>query len=476
MNSKTKKGLILAVSLSLVSCVSKPLLYASKEITLSLPDQWTVNENIIKTKKAGWVQELYSEKLDELPIVSVGIIHHIEKALAGNPNIQLLNTRLKEESLRKRIANKNRLPSVELQLDGTRNELLTGTASESEELELQLLSSWEPDIWGRLSSLEKVAFWQQKAAEETLHFTRLSLSGQIAQLWMQAIQQEQLISLNKQELESWQFSLQIVKNDYETGVSTQTAVHLTQTQLALTKASYHQLIQNRDNTIRQIQVLQGEFPDTARFSTLPSVLPPIPSLHISELSMGVLMQRPDIRSSMAKLEQSDAATSAAYRALYPQLKLTLAPSLITSDLSSISSPSRMLNSTFSVLQPLFSRNRLLLQKRAAETQAEQSYWEYLQAILNASQEIMQGIETHTHLLAQNKQLTIAKEEARLAFNSANEDYEQGVGDVLDWLSLRRSFLAIERQLVNNQSDALQNWIGVNIALAMPALVKSIEDK
>jgi len=141
--------------------------------------------------------------------------------------------------------------------------------------------------------------------------------------------------------------------------------------------------------------------------------------------------------------------------------------LVSGGLIDLNPVDRKVESSLSIVQPLLSRNSLLQKKRIAETESEKAYWNYVQTILNASQEIIQGLKLHEVLLNRNKKLIVAGEQSYLASESSDQDYKQGLGDVLDWLSLRRDFLNSEKQIVQNKAEILRNWVSVQVAMGNP---------
>ncbi len=120
---------------------------------------------------ATWLDDLNSTEMSTLA----------REALAGSPDLQIVEARYRAARWRARGAiGGNLLPSLNIGVDGTRNEEPIPNSDErirTEFMTSSVIASWEIDLWGRLTARTLATDLGADAADEDLNGARLSVAG-----------------------------------------------------------------------------------------------------------------------------------------------------------------------------------------------------------------------------------------------------------------------------------------------------------
>lgn len=459
MSSKLLVGTL--VCSMLFGCARAPSRMASEPLAFELPAAWSVNDSASQVSHSsdGWLSQLGDPAVNE----------YVRRALENNPNLNALKLKADVFKLDYFGARKDMLPSANLEYSSQRQQITRGSLPSLEEgdtSQISLTVDWEVDVWGRLRHAKKAAYWQYQSEKDTFDYAQLSLAIQSAKAWYEYVEANLLAELSERELNSWQLSKEVLNRSYRDGVGTATALHQLDSQLSISKAQALQARITRDNAKRRLFVLLGDFPE-GDLPLMALQLPAAPVFDERELPLGVLAKRPDVKAAMAKLKAADASAFAAYRALYPQFKLSLVSALVSGQLTSFDPSANTVTGSLSVLQPIFSRNNLKIASSKAQLSSQQEYWRYVEAILAASENILSKTTGQKNLVEQLAAKKTALQATELALSAAKEDYLTGVADVQVWLQVQREYLSLKREVVRGEGSVLGNWLDVQLAVAAP---------
>jgi NodT family efflux transporter outer membrane factor (OMF) lipoprotein len=280
-------------------------------------------------------------------------------------------------------------------------------------------ASWDLDLWGRIRRIVEgdVASAQVSAAD--LAAARLSAQGALASAYLQLRVQDELKRLLDGTAEAYARSLQIVRNQYASGVAARADVAQAETQLSSTQAQAINTGVLRAQLEHAIAVLVGLPP--ASFSIEPEPLaievPVIPEAVPSTL----LQRRPDIAAAERQMQTSNAQIGVAIAAYYPDLSLSASVGYSGSVLSRlIQDPNQFWSVGPALAQTLLdfgARNAQVTEARALYDQAVANY---RQTVLTSFQQVEDQLAALRILAAQaevqQRALDSAREAERLIFN------------------------------------------------------------
>ena len=323
--------------------------------------------------------------------------------------------------------------------------------------------SWEADLWGRLRSGELATYQLYEAQEAELRALQLSLAGQAAKIWFAAIESANQLSLAAETVVSFEESSRAVRIRFEAGVRPAFDLRLALTDLASAESLVQQRQEQLDRTLRQLEILSGQYPSGAL--ALSDSLPDLPGPVPAGLPADMVARRPDLMAAQKRLLAADAQIAQSRAALYPRLSLTGSLGTSTDALRDL------LNGDFSVwslagnlLQPVFESGRLRKGVDLARAHAEEALQFYAGSVLLALAEVESALAAEASLNERLRALEQAAEQAQAAVALARLRYSQGVGDVLSVLDSQRRVLTARSQVLTVKRERLDNRIDLHLAL------------
>ena len=382
-------------------------------------------------------------------IVDPALRSAVELALANNRDLRVAALNIEATRAQYGIRSAAVGPTVNAGASATAGTTEAATASLG-------ISSWELDLWGRLSSLKGAALSTFLASEQTRDSVQASLVVSVAQAWLTLDADQQKQQLADKTLQSRQRSLALIERRRSLGVASalelataQAAVETARGDLAALQA---QVGQDR-NALRLLvgaglpaQALPGErTADTTEAVSAAAVrLMDVPA----NLPSTVLLQRPDLRAAELALEAGRANVAAARAARFPTLSLTTSVGRSSSDVGSLFSAGNGVWSFMPTLSlPIFDGGASRLAEDAARVQQEVLLAQYDKAIQTAFQETADALVVReslaTRLQAQQGLQTAYAETLRLVVARQ----QAGVEAATAVLDAQRSLYAAQEGLI-----------------------------
>ena len=185
---------------------------------------------------------------------------------------------------------------------------------------LNIGSSWEPDVWGRLRAGVSVAQANAQASAADLASARLSAQGELAADYFSLRSVDAQRALLATTIEGYQRVLKITQNRFDVGIVPHSDVYQAQTQLASAQSDDLTLARQRAQYEHAIAVLIGKAP--ADFALAPAQW----NVTVPDVPVGVpstlLERRPDIAASERAVAAANAQIGIVRSAYFPQIGLT----------------------------------------------------------------------------------------------------------------------------------------------------------
>ena len=186
-------------------------------------------------------------------------------------------------------------------------------------LNLGLVASWEPDLWGRIRRTVEASTATAEATADELEAAKLSLQAQLAQNYFLLRVQDAEIRLLQDHVARYERSLQLTRNQYAVGVVSRGDVVQAEAQLMSTRAQALEAEVARAQFEHAIAVLIGKAP--ADFSIAPTPIEPrFPAVPLA-LPSELLERRPDIAAAERRMAAANAQIGVAEAAFYPSISL-----------------------------------------------------------------------------------------------------------------------------------------------------------
>lgn len=280
----------------------------------------------------------------------------------------------------------------------------------------------------------------------------LSLSANIVTTAVQEASLRAQLQATREVIDSQSRALALVQRQAELGAIAQQPVLAQRTQLAQFEATVPALEKALGQARHQLALLAGRLPGE---DGLPEFT--LDSLHLPQrlplsLPSSLLRQRPDIRADEALLHAASAQVGVATANLYPQINLSAAAgleSLTLGNLFSGSSPVWAVGAN--LLGPIFNRDALHAQRRAAEAAYDQALAQYQQTVLGAFRsvaDVLRALDSDAAALRTQRQ---AAELARQSLQLVERQYAVGALNFLALLDAQRAVQQTRITLVQAQA-------------------------
>ena len=330
-----------------------------------------------------------------------------------------------------------------------------------------LTASWTPDVFGgeRLAVLAAQA--QVSGRQAALNQVRLALAANTAAAYIDlrwAQSQLQILSDNEQIRAR---ALKLTQERLHYGLSTQLDVARAQNQLEDLQSQIPRIQSAVQHQLSLIAVYSGRTPESVDSLLLANARDiPIPAQSAPQtLPSDALLQRPDVRTAYATLEQRAAEVGVSKAQRYPQFRINLADGLLASSyLGMPTLTDNLFSAALNAASPIFNAGRITANIDASESRMRESQLGLQQTMLQALKEIEDNRSDLVSGGVQVQRLGGALDASNHALKLSTELYKNGASSFLDVLAAQEAFLRDSESL--NQAKREH-------ALAAVALYRSL---
>jgi outer membrane protein, multidrug efflux system len=431
---------------------------------LTPPAEWTADGPEPGEVVAEWWRTFEDPTLDDL----------VRRAVEGNHNLQAAAARVRAAAAQARVVSADLLPTVNASLDGARRRQnfiglpIPGAADRVlsttfTTFGVSLGTSWEVDVWGRLSAGEAAALADLQAGEAEFLGARLSLSAQTAKAWFSVVEALGQVELSERTVSTYRETAARVRARYEAGLQSSLDVRLALSSLASAEALLTLRRQQLDLGRRQLEILLGEYP--AALLTVSAELPALPPLPPAGVPSDLVARRPDLVSAERRLLASDARWHQARRNLYPRFGLTGSAGTSSRELLELLDGEFFVWSILgNLIQPVFDRGRLRAQVELADARSHEALATYANAILTAFSEVETALSAERFLEERVAEVALAAQQSAASQNLALDRYGAGLEQFVTVLEAQRRSLSAESELLTLRRQQLEARVNLHLAL------------
>lgn len=435
-----------------------------REPELQLPDQW---HQAVSEELAGqggdfraWWTVFSDPTLDAL----------IERAAAGNLDLEIAAARVREARALRRIAKADRVPTVDLTGEAGRTKLSDSVdpfaRGAYDSYSLNAEASWELDLWGRVRSSVEAAGADIQATEEALRDLLVLLYAEIAINYVDLRTFQARLRFAEGNVAAQESTLQLVNDRFDAQLVPALDIRQAEMNLARTQSALPTLRQNSARAAHRIAVLLGAEPGAVyELLEQDASIPASTEAVRVGIPAEVLRRRPDIRRAERALAAQTARIGVAEANLYPQFALTGRfgwDALNTSDLLTAG------NEAWGISIPfrwnLFDRGRIEGDIAAQEARAEALQASYEQTVLLALEEVENSMISLTTERDRVGFLQASADAAQQAVNLVRELYNAGLKDFQPVLDSERTLAEQQDALASSQGLVARDLISLYTAL------------
>lgn len=321
----------------------------------------------------------------------------------------------------------------------------------SNSFRLNIGSSWEPDVWGRLRAGVSAAQANAQASAADLASARLSAQGELAADYFSLRSVDAQRALLATTIEGYQRVLKITQNRFDVGIVPHSDVYQAQTQLASAQSDDLTLARQRAQLEHAMAVLVGKAP--ADFTLAPAQW----NVTVPDVPVGVpstlLERRPDIAASERAVAAANAQIGIVRAAYFPQIGLTASYGPSASAIGDLFKASSMAWALgLSATETIFNGGANRAAVQGADAAREQAVARYRQTVLDAFADVEDQLNA-TRVLAQQQDLQrLASEAADKVEEQVLNRYKAGQVSYSEVVQAQVTALNARRALVQTQGN------------------------
>lgn len=373
----------------------------------------------------------------------------IRTALAENRDLKIAVERIEEARARYGFTKADFFPQVDLVGSAARIKQTEAGLVPLPNLEAKPLYilegqvSWEIDVFGRIRRATEAQRALLYATEETRRFAVLTLVSDVASAYIELRDFDRRLAIARRTLESRRESLQLARDRYEGGLTSELDMRQAEAEFYRTQAlvsDFERLVAQTEN---EISVLLGRNPGALSRGT-EAVDQPVPTAVPAGLPSELLERRPDIRRAEELLHASTADIGQAKALLFPRISLTGRYGWESTELGDIfNAPAQAWSIAGNLLQPIFNAGKNRRRVEIAESQQRQSLYGYEQTILLAFRETEDSLVGYRKAGEQRGSQRERVKAEHKVLELAEMRYRGGVSAYLEVLDAQRSLFDAE---------------------------------
>lgn len=452
---------LLFIPLLSVSCAMPPRGDAN-ELTIDAPATWHA------TRGGGAVDSDWWQKLGDARLQKA-----IERTLTHNYDLRAAHARVLAATAQAKIAGAPGMPQLEAALSGMRQRMVfvgfpfgSGGGPLSNTFEnygASLNASWEVDVWGRVGAAKGAALADQRAALADLRGVRLSLAGQTAKSWYAAVEASQQVALAKRSVQSYRVTESQVNDRFAQGMRTALDLRLAKSLRIAAEAQHQQWEQRLAQARRQLQALQGRYPDGK--NEFPDQLPIAGSAIAAGQPASLVERRPDLVAATLRLRSAGYAVDEAQAALYPKLSFSGSIGTNTERMKDLLDFDFLFwNVAGNLVKPILDGGRGRANRARAIAREHEAIASFAKTSLRAFTEVETLLASEGLVRQQLTLLAAASTEAIAAQQLAEERYRTGIGQYLAVLESQRGALTLQSQRITTNRMLLELRVDLHVAL------------
>lgn len=451
---------LLTLCVSLVACSTPPTPTSGVSAPLAWQGEAASPSAHLPTRQ--WWHAFASRELDRL----------VQHALHNAHDLAAATARVRQAQARAVIAGAPLLPELKLGLDGSRQRLLHGEGNDqldvsrseptSTSFDMQLSASYEIDFWGGLRATRNNALRSLDASRFDRQTVELTLVSAVADSYLQGLAVEEQLRIARLNLRNAQDVLSLVEARQRSGSATRLELAQQRSLVAAQQRQLPLLEQKWQDSRVTLATLLGD-----PVQALPASQEAIASLQWPAIGSGVpsalLTRRPDIAAAEARLAAASANVQVARAAMLP--KLTLGANLG----AGANSFAHVFDSAYYTLTsglvaPIFNNGRLRAARELAEAEQAELLEAYRSAILAGFADVEKALNAIQGVDRQRQWQDEEVQQARLAFDLAQQRYGAGAETLLSVLETQRTLYVAQDQQAQLRLARLQGSVALYKAL------------
>lgn len=394
----------------------------------------------------------------------------IDAGLNNNFDLQIALTRIQQAEANLSMARAAYFPTAALSATVQHNRFSEPGSGDvlrnhTNQFTLGLVSTWELELWGKLSSHSRANYATLLASYSYRNLVQTTMIANIANYYYSLLALDEQLRITRETLKLLQESSETMQAMMEAGMLNGAAVQQSLGLQYATEASIPDLESQIRHTENALNLLLGRKPGTVARSTIHNQS--VPEELEYGLPMQMLAQRPDVRQAELNFRTAFELTNVARASFYPSITLNSGSMVGFSHnkLSHFFRPENLIaNIIGGLTQPIFAQNQLRGNLKIAKAQQEEALLTFEQTVLSAGSEVADILATFDAALKKAESRTHQIEALETAVYFTGELLTAGEANYTEVLNAQQSLLQAQLNQVNDKLEQLQAAVNLYRAL------------
>lgn len=463
-----RKFFIAALSLFFVACSFKPWMDEPEaKFKANVPLNECLEQNGTKCESGGSGAEVKFEKEWWKIFNDKNLNALVSKALTNSTDLRLSYLRFEQAAASLGINRSDLLPKVSASAGAARaktpkNVSPYGTESINNSFNLGLNLSYELDLWGKYRDSYSAAGKAYEASIYDFESARLSIISSVVKLYFNAINLNNQVEVLIQTVEDYTTSYELKQSQHRVGAISEYELYNYKAQLESARAQLTTLKAARDSNNQALMILVSSDLNEILYATLPYTKIENFKVELPQgISSEILLQRPDIRAALVRLEQKNYLVGVARTAYLPSISLTGLLGFQSTELSKLAQGNSVAwNAGASALMPIFRWGEITYNVNLAKLAKDEAYLNYESVLKTAFGEVRTALVQRESAFMNEKNYADLLDSQEKIYNLAQIRYNNGSSSLTDLLNARQSYLNAKLNYENSVYSLLSSVVDI----------------
>lgn len=444
----------------LTSCMVGP---NYQEPKVKTPKKFSESKKNKNTSLINWWKKFEDPVLDQL----------VNQAFKKNYDINIAKERICQLKARYRITKADLFPQVDANARAIRSKISENLANSrflgtqyQNFFEIGFDAIWEIDLFGKIRREKQAAAYAIQAQEEETNDVQLSVSAEVARLYVNIRYLQKKLSIFTRIQEVEKELAVLYKDRYSSGINSLLELEEAVTAYQNVTSELSRIDEALNETFYSLLTLLGKNPGDLTLKSLKNG--PIPFIQTEVFGpspSSLLRRRPDIRNAERKLAESTANIGSAVADLFPKFSLIGNYHQQSAETNKLfKSPSSSWNIGPIVDWPIITFGKIranIDEKKSIQKQALLNYEKTITDAFNDVENAFNAYFKEEKFLYHSHLALDAKLKQQHLHNSL---YQSGIEDRLDYLLSKKQALTQEDLVTDSQKNLTTNLISLYKAL------------
>jgi multidrug efflux system outer membrane protein len=382
----------------------------------------------------------------------------ISEGIAQNLNLKVAYTRVQQSRSYYLQSGAAFYPTLNANAQVTESKLSAvqgfGIRNSATQYQLGASSSWEVNLWGRLSSARRASLASLLQSEAYARAVQTALVASIASYYYSLAGLDSKLAITQLTVQNWDTTVQTMRALKEAAVVTGAAVVQSEASRYGAEVTIPDLKQNIKETENALSIILGRAPGTIERSSIDS------EVTISMLQTGVpaqlLANRPDVQEAEYSFRNSFEETNIARTYFYPSFTITGSGGLSSLTVKNFFNAGSVFASIAGGLtQPVFNQRVNKTRLEVARSQQQAALIVFQNTLLTAGQEVSDAISLYQNALDKVSVRTLQLNALQKSVEYSRELLRYGSANYLEVINARQSLLGAQLNRINDRLQQLQ---------------------